>query len=711
MYAQTIAYGLLSARVSRQSGALAADDVALMAPVTSPFLRELMETFLNLGGRKRKANGQALDFDELGIADVVEMLRAANMEAVLRDFDNRNPQEVPVVHFYELFLKEYDSQKRMQRGVFYTPKPVVSYIVRSVHELLQTEFGLPDGLADTATWGEMAQRSPHTPCAESPGTGPVPTTLGVITIPEGVSPDQPFVTILDPATGTATFLVEVIEVIHATMTAKWRAAGHNEKQIVELWNDYVPEHLLPRLYGFELLMAPYAIAHMKIGLKLADTGYQFRSDERARVYLTNSLEPAMPEMQQKQIAEMSVALAHEAQAVNAIKRHQRFTVVIGNPPYAGHSTNTGEWITQLVDDYYVVDGKSLGEKNPKWLQDDYVKFIRLGQFCIAQTGTGILSYISNHGYIDNPTFRGMRQCLLGSFDAISILDLHGNTTKKERPPDGSEDVNVFDIKQGVAIFSAWILDQSHHNAAVTHGHLFGTREHKYQILSTTTFSSQHLQPASPATSFYLFVPQNVDMREEYDSFMPITTAMPVNVLGFQTHRDHFAVDLDKEVLLKRISEFRDTKMTDAEVRKAFDVVDNRDWHVRESRRQLREDRNWKSSLILCSYRPFDFRPCYFSTVAMDYPRRELLDHVAGKDNLCLGVGRQGIAVQDPIWSLISVSKYPVDANIFRRGGINVFPLYLYPEGSGLAFDKERHSNFSSEFLKCLSSFCCGRYVL
>ncbi len=256
----------------------------------------------------------------------------------------------------------------MQRGVFYTPKPVVSYIVRSVHELLQTEFGLPDGLADTTTWGEMAKNvsgtnvsgtnvagtnlagtnvagtrrvpdrcnpqtpecNPHTPCADESGTRRVPATFA---IPDGVSPDEPFVQILDPALGTGTFLVEVIEVVHQTMTAKWRAAGHKEKQIVELWNDYVPKHLLPRLYGFELLMAPYAIAHMKIGLKLADTGYRFQSDERARVYLTNSLEPAMPEMQQKQIAEMSVALAHEAQAVNAIKRHQRFTVVVGNPPY------------------------------------------------------------------------------------------------------------------------------------------------------------------------------------------------------------------------------------------------------------------------------------------------------------------------------------------------------------------------------------------
>ena len=266
-----------------------ADAVATHIPVTNPFLKELMETFLHLGGRKRKERGgDGIDFDELGVSEVVELLDAANMEAVVRDFGDRNRDEDPVIHFYELFLKEYDAKKRMQRGVFYTPQPVVSYIVRSVHELLQTEFGLEDGLASTVTWGEMAAKAPR---PENPSTG-------------AKRPPDPFVDILDPATGTATFLVEVIDVIYRTLTAKWKQQRLTDAQQRAAWNDYVPKHLLPRLHGYELMMAPYAIAHMKIGLKLDETGYRFGSEERARIYLTNALEPPSDDKQAADVRAM-----------------------------------------------------------------------------------------------------------------------------------------------------------------------------------------------------------------------------------------------------------------------------------------------------------------------------------------------------------------------------------------------------------------------
>jgi hypothetical protein len=689
MYAQTIAYGLLSARISRPEG-LTADNMADMVPVTNPFLKEMLESFLRLGGRRRSGQGwTGIDFDELGINEIVQLLREANMEAVLRDFGDRNPQEDPVIHFYEHFLKEYDAKKRMQRGVFYTPRPVVSYIVRSVHELLQTEFGLADGLADTATWGEMLERHPGLKLpllSDSPGET------------QTISPDEPFVQILDPATGTATFLVEVIEVIHQTLKAKWKQQRLTEAQQIAAWNDYVPRHLLPRLHGFELMMAPYAIAHMKIGLKLAETGYRFGSEERARIYLTNALEPWM---KQPPLIGFE-ALAHEAAAVNEIKRQKRFTVVIGNPPYSGHSANNGVWIARLVGDYYFIDGSPLGEKNSKWLQDDYVKCIRLGQQCVRQSGVGIFSFITNHGYIDNPTFRGMRQSFMRQFPRLNVLDLHGNSTKKETTPEGGKDENVFDIKQGVAIFLARALIANGLPALVQHGDIYGLRERKYAELLTTTYASRPLTQVSPSPPFYLLLPQNVDLRVEYNKFHAITTFFPVNVLGFQTHRDNFAVDLDMVQLRQRITAFRGTSMTDDEVKATFEISDNRDWNVRDARKRIREDRHWQSSFLLCSYRPFDLRPCYFSTVAMDYPRRELLDHVAGRENICLGLGRQGIAVQDPIWSLISVSRHPVDANIFRRGGITVFPLYLYPRDAELGLHSSRRQNFSKTFLNALA---------
>ena len=686
MYAQTIAYGLLSARIADPSSRTADDLTAHMK--TNPFLKELMQTFLHVGGRKGKAGGPGIDFDELGVSEVVELLDDANMEAVIRDFGDKKRDEDPVMHFYESFLHEYNKQLKIQRGVFYTPQPVVSYIVRSVHELLQTEFGLTDGLADTTTWGEMLKKHPGLklpPLTDEPGEK------------RTISPDEPFVQILDPATGTATFLVEVIDVIHATLKAKWKQQRLTEAQQVKAWNDYVPKHLLPRLHAYELMMAPYAIAHMKIGLKLVETGYDFRADERARIYLTNSLEPFHTQLKLPEFD----AIAHEAAAVNEVKRTKRFTIVIGNPPYAGHSDNKGTWISGLVNDYYFVDGLPLGEKNPKWLQDDYVKFMRFGQHCISQAGTGVFSFITNHGYIDNPTFRGMRQHLAQQFNSISLLDLHGNSTKQESTFDGGKDENVFDIKQGVAIFAGIQKCEGKSNSSVRHAHLFGLRAEKYVKLSQNTFGSTRLEQVRPSKPFHLFVPQDTDLRAEYDQFESMIASMPVSVLGFQTHRDNFAVDLDMERLVQRIAEFRDASMTDTKVKEVFEISDNRDWNVSAARKQLRADRDWKSSFLFCSYRPFDSRPCYFSKVAMDYPRRELLDHVARKDNLCLGLGRQGMAVQDPVWSLISVSRNPVDANIFRRGGINIFPLYLYPQETELGFHSTRRPNFSPKFLSAL----------
>jgi hypothetical protein len=684
MYAQTIAYGLLSARIANPK-ANTADHLAVQIPVTNPFLKELMETFLHIGGRRGKAGGPGIDFDELGVSEVVELLDKAKMEAVVRDFGDKNPQEDPVIHFYELFLKEYDAEERIQRGVFYTPRPVVSYIVRAVDEVLCTEFDLEQGLADTTTWGEMARRHKG------------------LTIPDGVDARDAFVQVLDPAVGTGTFLVEVTDLIHHRMVDKWKAQGHGERTIATLWNEYVPKHLLPRLHGYELLMAPYAIAHLKIGLKLYETGYRFGTPERARIYLTNSLEPASDKKKQMEFKEWIPALAHEAEAVNTVKRHQRFTVVIGNPPYAGHSANFGEWITTLVDDYYYLDGKPLGEKNPKWLQDDYVKFIRLGEWCIAKAGVGVLGYISNHGYIDNPTFRGMRQALLTAFEAIDVLDLHGSTTKRERAPDGSDDVNVFDIKQGVAILCARRFCAQGAPARVRHADLYGSREGKYAELLHQRFGELHPRKAVPASPFYLLIPQDLDLRSEYEQHFAITTAMLVNVLGFQTHRDHFAIDFDKSALLHRIAEFRDTGLSDREAKEAFSLSDNRDWNVKDARRQLRQAPDWKAALLVCSYRPFDDRPCYFSTIAMDYPRRELQDSVAGRENLCLGLGRQGIAVQDPVWSLVMVSRHPIDANIFRRGGINVFPLYLYPREAEPSLDDSTRVNFAPSFLAAIAA--------
>jgi predicted helicase len=670
MYAQTIAYGLLSARIADPHKKTADDFAAHMR--TNPFLRDLMETFLKVGGRRGKAGGPGIDFDELGVSEVVELLDAANMEAVVRDFGDRNPQEDPVIHFYELFLKEYDAKKRMQRGVFYTPRPVVSYIVRSVDELLRTEFGLADGLADTTTWGEIAKRHKD------------------LKIPEGVSPDQDFVQILDPATGTGTFLVEVIDLIHRTLVAKWTAQGHGEKKIDALWNDYVPKHLLPRLHGYELLMAPYAIAHLKIGLKLYETGYRFGSDERARIYLTNALEP--PGDGQLTL-DFLPALANEAQAVNEIKRNRRFTVVVGNPPYAGLSSNMGPWIDGLLKgrlpdgaktpSYYHVDGEPLGEKKV-WLQDDYVKFIRLSQWLLDRTGSGVHGYISNHGYLDNPTFRGMRWSLMQSFHRILVLDLHGNLKKKELPPAGGRDVNVFDIQQGVAI--GLFIKTPDRGVRVRHADLWGEREHKYRWLLDNSTDSTRWTRLNPTSPFFLLEPLDESAADSYNDWSPINEVMPVNVTGIVTARDEFVIDFDRDALRSRIQDLRSAAMSDAAIRqkyfqgkgsKKYPPGDSRGWKLPEARKKLRADKHWDKRFAPVLYRPFDIREIYYVPWMVDWPRTEAMPHMLAGENLAIGTTRTveiGVG-----YSHIFATRKMIQHHTVSIKEVNYeFPLYLYP---------------------------------
>jgi predicted helicase len=682
MYAQTIAYGLLSARVANPSGGTA-DDVAAAMPVTNPFLKELMETFLDVGGRKGKAG---LDFDELGVNDVVELLDIANMEAVVRDFGDKNPQEDPVIHFYELFLKEYDAKKRMQRGVFYTPRPVVSFIVRSVDELLRTEFGLEDGLADTATWGEMTQR------------------FGDLKIPEGVLLDQAFVQILDPATGTGTFLVEVIDLIHKTMTKKWRQEGSMELDLPRLWNDYVPEHLLPRLHGYELMMAPYAIAHMKIGLKLYETGYRFDSDERARVYLTNSLAP--PQDFCGTLAFEISALAHEAEAVNAIKRDQRFTVVIGNPPYFAEAGRGGEWIAMLLrgqelesgvqtQSYFEVDGKSLEERTPKWLNDDYVKFFRLSQWALEQSGLGILSFITNHSYLDNPTFRGMRQSLSTAFDDARFIDLHGSSKKRESSPAGVTDSNVFDIQQGVAISLLVRSPSPRQPARILHSHLWGDRQAKYRELSALTAMAMNWEQIMFDAPLYLFIPQDSRLRAEYQRFRSISKIFPLSGAGMTTARDHVVIDFDVGPLVERAKLFRDSTATDGELCELLRIPEKKGWSISRSRELIREVEHLEDHLIPVLYRPLDRRLIFYHDSLVWRTAKAVMQHMISRNNVGLVATRQtkdlwGVTVTDCVIGHKACGAYDINS---------LFPLYLLSNGiDGFAFNETLIPNLAQDFL-------------
>lgn len=673
MYAQTIAYGLLSASVSRESGALVADNLKDMVPKTNPFLQELMGTFLTVGGRKGK-----IDFDELGINEVIELLRHTDMEQVKLDFGAKNPNEDPVIHFYELFLKEYDPEKRMKRGVFYTPRPVVSFIVRSVDEILRTEFGLEDGLADTTTWGEMKKRNKD------------------LDIPEGATESTPFVQILDPATGTGTFLVEVIDLIYKTMTEKWRSQRKSDREIRELWNEYVPQHLLPRVYGFELMMAPYTIAHMKIGLKLRETGYQFLSSERAQIYLTNTLEE--PKTVQPYLMTMAPALAHEAQAANGVKRAAPTTVVIGNPPYSNFGmSNKDQWILSLIDEYK----EGLGERKIN-LDDDFIKFIRYGQWRIESTNCGILGFITNNTYLDGITHREMRRSLRRSFQTIRLLDLHGSSKKLERAPDGSKDENVFDIQQGVAIMGLVRGGDQSWESTVRHGELWGVRGGKYSELnrrnlpeiSTTRLSN--IDQASCLGSFSFFTPKGLENIDEYCEGPSIKGAFIESNTGIQTKRDGLVYQFT-EVELKNVILDVTTLEVD-QLRAKYELPDDgRDWTIELAKADVS---NGKGICTLVHYHPFDSRWTYYSGKTkgfMAYPRSPLMLN-ALHHNLLL------LTVRNPRRG--NTDSFFVADRIVDKDGVSPFdnvtflPLYLYPNEKdrqlGVA---SRYPNLSAEFIK------------
>ena len=669
MYAQTISYGLLSSRIADPSKKTADDFAAHMR--TSPFLRELMQTFLKIGGRQGKADGAGIDFDELGVADVVELLDGANMEAVLRDFGDRNRQEDPVIHFFEGFLQAYDKRIRKDRGVFYTPQPVVSYIVRSVHELLQSEFGLEDGLASTITWGEMLKKHPG---LKLPSLTDRPNEMRTI------SPNEPFIQILDPATGTATFLVEVIDSIYHTLARKWKQQRLTEAQQLDAWNDYVPKHLLPRLHAFELMMAPYAIAHMKIGLKLAETGYRFDTEERARIYLTNALEPWV---QQLPLIGFE-ALAHEAAAVNEIKRNKRFTVVIGNPPYAGHSVNNQ--VASIVEKVHEYKSGYLDLKKPgqaKWLQDDYVKFLRFAEWQVERSLCGMIGFITNHAWLDNPTFKGMRRHVLNTFDQISVLDLHGNANKLERAADGSPDKNVFAIKQGVAVALLRRTPENFAQAAllVRRADLFGSESFKYESLSTHTATALPTVQFRPLPPELMFVKLDDDRKREYDAYVSIPQLMGENgdpAPGIVTTHDEFAVSLSKEEQIKKVEALLGTK-TEAEARKLFTLCSQNQWIYSDAKRALLAE-DWRKELIQILYRPFDKRWTVYSRYVAVHRRERVSRHLLAGHSLALISCRQR-SVQDG-WAQAFCTMHPIESTAIsnKTKEINyVFPLWLEPE--------------------------------
>ncbi len=625
LYAQTITYGLFAARTRVPPSNPPVDRgrqfnrrmAFYNIPRTIGILRDVFQ-FISLGDLPKQL--------EWIVDDISEVLAVADAGGILDRFYREGKGSDPIVHFYETFLAQYDPQERERRGVYYTPEPVVSYIVRSLHRLLKEKFSRGDGLAS-----------------------------------EGV-------TLLDPAAGTMTFVARACQEAVREFENKYGTGGREE---------FIRQHILKNYYAFELMMAPYAVGHLKMSFFLEELGHRLSDDERFQFYLTNTLE--MEELEQTHLPGMA-SLAEESRRAGEVKKQRPILVILGNPPYSGHSSNRGKWILGLIEDYKQLDGKPLGEKNPKWLQDDYVKFLRFAQWKIEQTGQGLVGMITNHSYLDNPTFRGMRQSLMQTFDEIYVLDLHGNSLKRETCPDGSKDENVFDIRQGVAI-AFFIKRGVGDQAKVYHADLWGLRQDKYDWLLSHDLETTDWQEIHPKPEFYLFLPRDEAALEQYNEFAKVTEIFPVHSVGVVTSRDRFVIDFDREALKRRIRMFRDTSMPDEVLRKAFGLKDKKGWTLTEKRKKVQQDKTWEQKIVRYLYRLFDTRWIFYHPDAIERSREEVMRHMMVGDNIALMTCRQ---LSQLSWTHAMVSDQITDdcmvSNRTRERGY-LMPLYLYPDTS------------------------------
>ncbi len=578
VYAQTIAYGMFAARSHDPSlPTFSRQEAFELIPRSNPFLKKLFGYIAGL---------EVDDRIKWIVDDLVQIFLACDVAYLLKDYGKGTRMEDPIIHFYEDFLSAYDPALRKARGVWYTPQPVVNFIVRAVDDILKTEFGLPQGLADTSK-----------------------TKIKVDIQGKKVEQEVHKVQILDPATGTGTFLAEVVKLIH-----------HKFEGQQGIWSNYVENHLLPRLNGFELLMASYAMAHLKLDLLLTETGYKPTKDQRLRVYLTNSLEEHHPDTDTL----FANWLSTEANEANRIKRDTPVMCIIGNPPYSGESANKGKWIMNLMEDYKKEPGgtEKLKEQNSKFINDDYVKFIRYGQHFIEKNGSGILAFINPHGFIDNPTFRGMRWKLLTTFDAIYIIDLHGNSKKKEIIPGEMQDENVFDIQQGVSINIFLKVPKKNKDtlARVYHSDLFGKRENKYIFLQRECLKNVGFKEVKLVNPDYLFIPQNWEIGTFYKRFFSLRELFVKTSIGLQSHRDELVTGFDKKELQERFEAIFSSEKYD-EYLKKYSVKESLTWSLKNA---VLKSKGFKANdIIKLCYRAFDSRYIYYNDNFVDRTRRSI----------------------------------------------------------------------------------------
>ena len=641
LYAQTLTYGIFVAR-TRSGDDFNRELIYKYIPNTLGILKSIFR-FISL-----EEPPQAL---AVLIDDIADILFNTDIQKILHRFYTEGKGRDPIVHFYETFLSEYDPKLREKRGVYYTPEPVVRYIVRSIHSLLKSHFGKDDGLA---------------------------------------SED---VTILDPAAGTLTFPAEAIKV-----AIEEHKGNYGSGSVHKL----IKHHILPHFHAIELMMAPYTVGHLKISYLLAEHGYELSEDERFKLYLSNTLEPDTPQQTELPIAH---DISEECALANKVKHEDPILVIMGNPPYSGASENNNDWTEKLLktdldgaQSYYTVDGMPLNEKNPKWLQDDYVKFLRFAQWKIHKAGKGIVGMITNHGYLDNPTFRGMRQSLMRTFDEIYVLDLHGNSLKKETCPDGGKDENVFDIRQGTAII-LMVKGVDSKGTRVCHHELFGLRQSKYDWLDSKQFHTGDYQELSPGSPFYLFRPEAAG-NEHYLQWQSLPNIFPVNSVGIVTARDNVVIQDSVQDVLVAVNRYISC---DLHAAKSVYKLKTKAQEVKFQKIQSSIassdliDNNVKPILI----QPFSNRYIFFSgnkNKLLERSRFEIMKHML-QDNLGLVINKR--EEMNIPWGHVFVTNTIVEHVALSPKTISyLFPLYLYPDEhkDDIFASDEREYNIASGLL-------------
>jgi len=648
IYAQTIAYGMFAARLHDLTlGTFSRQEAAELIPKSNPFLKKL---FGYIAG---------IEIDEriIWIIDALaEVFRATDVASILKNFGKATKMEDPMIHFYETFLAEYNPKLRKSRGVWYTPEPVVNFIVRAVDDILKSEFNLPMGLADNSKIRIIKKQI-------TKATADKRSKIKEIDVEQDVHKVQ----ILDPAVGTGTFLAEVIRQIFSKFQGQ-----------LGVWSQYAEDDLIPRIYGFEILMASYAMAHLKLDLLLKQTGYvPTKKENRLRVYLTNSLEEVHPDSETL----FASWLSQEATEANSVKRDAPVMVVIGNPPYSVSSSNRDKWIQSLIADYK----KNLNEKKLN-LDDDYIKFIRYAQYFIEKNGQGVIAMITNNSFIDAVTCRQMRESLYTTFDKIYIYDLHGSTKKNESAPDGTKDENVFDIQQGVSI-SVFVKRKEatkEEPNKVFHFDSYGSRINKYKLLNEGTIESIKWNRISIKEPYYFFVPKDFNAASNYNNGFSLNEIFPLYNSGISTDRDSLFVDFDEHVLAKRIQELLSNNHTPEFIEK-YRVFDSGSYKISKKKKDKLFNKFFIQNFL---YRPFDIRKIYYDPSMISRPAYEVMRNLVDKDNLSLITCRQQSSFN---FQHIFISKEISEGNsisLQTKERSYVYPLYIYKNGSSLQFGNE-----------------------